>query len=91
MLIQIDIWQWIILFTIYLIFDCLYALYIKAIYDLRPLRASFLSVAMYLLTAYGTIEYISNPYNLIPILTGGFIGTYVTLWWNKKHNDETDK
>jgi hypothetical protein len=46
---------------------------------------------MYLLTAYGTIEYISNPYNLIPILTGGFIGTYVTLWWNKKHNDETDK
>lgn len=90
MLNQIDIWTWIILFCVYLVFDSLYALYIKAISELRPLRASFLSAGMYILTAYGTIEYVNNPINLIPLLAGGFIGTFVTLRWNKKHNGKTD-
>lgn len=76
---QIEIWTWVLLFVIYLFFDSAYVFYIKAVSKSQALKASILSVAMYLLTAYGTIEYIENIANLVPILVGSFLGNYITL------------
>jgi len=79
MLEKVNFVTWLILFLVYLGFDVFYVLYIQAVTDVKPLRASLIGSVMYLLTAYGTIEYIDNFVNLIPILAGGFIGTFVTL------------
>lgn len=90
MLSQINIWSWVVLFLVYLFFDIFYILYIQSVTSVKPLRAANIGVVMYLLTAYGTIEYIDNIYNLVPILTGGWLGSYLTLKWGKQ-NSETDK
>lgn len=84
MLEKISLVTWLVLFIIYILFDALYVLYIQAVTDVKPLKASILGSAMYLFTAYGTIEYIDNFVNLIPILIGGFLGTFVTLKLGKK-------
>ncbi len=76
---KINLLTWLILFVVYTCFDTLYVIYIQAITDVKALKASIIGSVMYLLTAYGTIEYIDNFVNLIPILVGGFIGTFFTL------------
>jgi len=85
---EINITTWIILFCTYLVFDILYVLYIQAVNEYKALKASFLGVFMYLLTAYGTIEYISNFVNVIPIILGSFIGTFVTLKLGKRSSEK---
>lgn len=88
MLSQINIWSWIVLFFIYLFFDIFYILYIQSVTDVRPARAANIGVVMYLLTAYGTIEYIDNLANLIPILLGGWLGSYLTLKLGKRKGEK---
>jgi len=76
---DINLWTWLILFVIYFAFDILYAKYILSVNKLRALKAANLSAVLYLLTVYGTIEYVENVINVIPILLGSWLGTYVSL------------
>jgi len=85
---KISITTWIILLCTYLIFDSLYVLYIQAVNEYKALKASFLGVFMYLLTAYGTIEYISNFVNIIPIILGSGLGTFITIKYLSVKNEE---
>lgn len=89
MLSQVSIWSWFLLFVIYFAFDLCYALYIKSVQDVKPLRAANLSVLLFLLTAYGTIEYVNNFINIIPIIFGAWTGSFLTLKWGQQHS-ETD-
>jgi uncharacterized membrane protein YfcA len=77
-----------LLFTIYFIFDVLSTLYLKAVQELKAIRASNLSTILYLMSVYGTIEYINNFACIIPIAIGGWLGSYVTIKWVKKRNSE---
>lgn len=88
MLAEVNLWSWVILFFIYLFFDIFYILYIQSVTDVRPMRAANIGVVMYLLTAYGTIEYIDNFVNLIPILLGGWLGSYLTLKLGKRKGEK---
>ena len=88
MLNQISIFSWVILFFLYLLFDTLYVLYIQSVTDVKPVRAANIGAIMYLLTAYGTIEFIDNFVNLIPILAGGWLGSYLTLKLGKRKGEK---
>ena len=88
MLSEINILTWALLLVTYLAFDSLYVLYIKAVGKGSALKASFISVFMYLLTAYGTIEYIDNFVNIIPILIGSFGGNFITLKLGKRQSEK---
>lgn len=76
---QINILTWISLFIVYFIIDLLYARYVISVSDLNAFGASNISVVMYLLTAFGTIQYVENFINIIPIAIGAWLGTFVTL------------
>jgi hypothetical protein len=89
MLAEISIGSWVLLFVIYFAFDLCYALYIKSVHEVKPIRAANLSVLLFLLTAYGTIEYVNSFINIIPIILGAWTGSYLTLKWGKRHS-ETD-
>jgi hypothetical protein len=44
---------------------------------------------MYALTAWGTIEYVNNFWNAIPIGLGAWLGTYLTLTNELKKDEQT--
>lgn len=75
------------LFAIYFIFDALSTLYLKAVQELKAIKASNLSTILYLMSVYGTIEYINNFACIIPIAIGGWLGSYVTIKWVKRKSE----
>lgn len=76
---KIDWVTWGILFFVYFLFDILYAQYVIAISKLKPFLSSFISVLMYMLTAYGTIKYVECWINVFPIVCGAWLGTFLTI------------
>jgi hypothetical protein len=86
---DVNILTWAILFFAYLIFDILYTKYILSISKLKAIQAASLSVLMYVSTVYGTIKYLENLWNLIPILFASWLGTFLILRYEirlKKRN-----
>lgn len=67
------------LFTVYLCVDVLYTKYVIAVSKYQALSAANFSLLMYALTAWGTIEYVSNFWYSVPIGLGAWLGTYLTL------------
>ncbi len=88
---NINIGIWAGLFTVYLLCDVLYAKYVLAVSKLDALRAANYSLLMYALTVWGTIEYVQNFYNAIPIGLGAWLGTYITLRVENKKTKEDGK
>ena len=68
-----------LLFVIYFVFDILYAKYILAVNKLRAMRSANISATLYVLSAIGTLGYVDNILYIIPIITGTWLGTYVSL------------
>ena len=79
----IDPLTWIILFFISIIYDVVYTKSILHISRLDAVASANLSVILYLMMAYGTINYVKNFINLIPIALGAWIGTYFILKYEK--------
>jgi hypothetical protein len=84
---DITILNWSVLFAVYLLFDVIYAKYVLALSKLQALRAANFSVIMYILTVYGTIQYVQNPINAIPVALGAWCGTYLTIKNECKSNE----
>lgn len=85
---EVNIWTAILLFGLYLVFDSLYTLYVHAISQYKALRATVLSMVIYLISVYGTIEYINNFVYILPIALGGAIGTYITIRITKRNSEK---
>jgi hypothetical protein len=83
-----NIWTCLLLFIVYFIFDILSTLYLKAVSELKAAKASNLSTILYLMSVYGTIEYINNFVYIIPIAVGGYLGSYITIKWIKKQGEK---
>ena len=75
---------WTVLFFISIIFDIVYTKSVLYISRLIPKKAAITSVLLYLLTAIGTINYVKNPFNLVPICIGAWIGSYFILKYEAK-------
>jgi uncharacterized protein YebE (UPF0316 family) len=70
-----------VVFVVYVLFDILYALYVMCVSGKRAFSASVLSSLLYSLGAYGVMNYLHNPWYLIPLACGAFLGTYVAVRW----------
>lgn len=87
MLKDINIWNCVLLFWIYFLFDVLSTFYLQAVSELKAAKASHLSTVLYLMSVYGTIEYINNFAYILPIAMGGWFGSYVTIKWIKQKSE----
>jgi ABC-type uncharacterized transport system permease subunit len=81
---SVDLWTAIGLFFLYIVVDVMYAFYTLAVTDLKPWRSATIGALMYVLLAAGVISYSSNPWYLIPIGMGSWIGTYIAVSIEKK-------
>lgn len=66
-------------FVVYVFFDILYALYVICVSRRQALAASAISAVLYSLGAYGVMNYLHNPWYLIPLAIGAFLGTYIAV------------
>jgi hypothetical protein len=72
-----------LVFATYVAVDVLYAAYILAVGERRPVLAAALSAVIYGLLAYGIVTYSTNILYLVPLAAGAFTGTYVTVRWQR--------
>jgi hypothetical protein len=89
---EISILTWGGLFAVYLCVDVLYTKYVIAVSKYQAINAANYSLLMYALTAWGTIEYVNNFWNAVPIGLGAWLGTYLTLHnENRKEQERSHK
>lgn len=73
----------IILFVFYLVFDILYAQYIIAVGESKAVKSATISAILIVLSLYGTIEVVKNYWYIIPVAMGCWLGTYLTIKFQK--------
>lgn len=76
------------IFVIYIFIDALYTLYIINVEKRNAFFAASVSALIYSLLAYGIVNYSKNIWYLIPLSSGAFIGTYITVLLNKGEKNE---
>ena len=84
----VDPLTWILLFLVSIVYDIFYTKSVIHISRLDAGAAANLSVLLYLMMAYGTINYVKNFINLIPIAIGAWIGTYGILKYERKQRNK---
>lgn len=67
------------LFLGYAFNDALYAWYTVSVVDKRPVKAAFLSSAMYFMIVLGVLSYVKNILYVIPVIAGSWTGTYFAV------------
>jgi len=73
----------ILIFLTYTIIDMLYAKYIICVNNKQPITAAIITSIIYSLLAFGVVNYSKNILYLIPLASGAFIGTYLTVKFHK--------
>ena len=68
------------IFIGYSLLDWLYTVYTLSIVARRKLLAANVGVALYVLGAYGVVNYVSDWRYVIPMCAGGWVGTYLSVW-----------
>ena len=71
------------IFFTYVIIDILYALYIICVGKRQALYSAALSSVIYSLLAFGVVSYSKNILYLIPLASGAFLGTFLTVKFKK--------
>jgi hypothetical protein len=72
-----------LIFVVYVVIDMLYALYILCVGKHQALAAAAISSILYSLLAFGVVSYSKNILYLIPLASGAFLGTYITVRFKK--------
>jgi hypothetical protein len=86
----IDPFTWVLLFFISIVYDIVYTKSILHISKLNAAAAAHLSVILYIMMAYGTINYVKNFINVIPIIVGAWLGTYGILKYEKHQKNKQE-
>lgn len=81
--------KYIIVFLAVTLVDIIWALYIKAIAQNAVIRAGITATAIYILGEYAILAYTESPIYIIPATLGAFIGTILTVYWNKKEDEKS--
>jgi hypothetical protein len=66
-------------FVAYLLIDAMYAYYTLAITRRQPVAAATVGSLMYVLIAFGILNFVENYLYVIPMVIGSWIGTYVVV------------
>lgn len=72
-----------VLFATYVIIDFVYAAYILYVNRLQAVKAATCSSILYVLLAYGVINYSKNHLYLIPIGVGAWLGSWLLVMKEK--------
>lgn len=77
----------ILVFLLSFVSNFLYAWYVQSIGANQMLKAALLGEAIVITGAVVVINYVKDPFYLIPMVAGGFLGTLLTnkilKLWNK--------
>lgn len=71
-------------FFFYLVVDILYVLYTRYIVEKKPFACANVAGLIYVLVAAGTVSYTSNPWYIIPVGAGSWLGTYIAAKYMNK-------
>ena len=77
-------------FMAYLAIDWLFTEYTLSIVELKKARAANVGALIYLLGAFGVVSYVADPWYVIPMAMGGWLGTYLSVW-AKEHKHTREK
>jgi hypothetical protein len=67
----------------YIIIDGLYAQYTLDVISLKPIKSASIGSLMYILSAFGIINFINNVLYVIPMLIGSWLGTFLIVMYEK--------
>jgi uncharacterized membrane protein YfcA len=73
-------------FSAYCVIDWLSTEYTLAVVELKKMKAANVSAVMYILLAYGVVNYVGDWRFAIPMILGGWLGTYLSVW-RREHDD----
>lgn len=73
----------ILVLFLYIIVDALYVLYTKYIQQNKALASATTGSAMYGLFGFGTMAIVENPWNILFIIIGSWLGTYFMVKFYK--------
>jgi hypothetical protein len=73
-------------FMTYVVIDMLYAWYVICVGARRAYTAATLTAIIYSLLAFGVVSYSKNIWYLVPLASGAFIGTFVTVRFYPEKN-----
>jgi hypothetical protein len=76
---QVNLWIWLALLAGCLVYDYVNANYIRAVAEYDRWKAALTSSFLVVVGGIFTLEYVQNPWNLIPIATGCFLGTLLSF------------
>lgn len=79
-----DILTAIVIFITYIVIDIVYALYVIYVEKRDAFKSGLCSSIIYTLGSYGVITFSKNPWYIIPLATGAFLGTFITVKWQKE-------
>lgn len=63
--------------------DFVWTVYIAAVADKKPLKSAFWSTGTILLGGLAAVEYVKDPWMLIPAGLGAFAATYIAVRYKK--------
>ena len=67
--------------------DWLFTEYTLCIVELKKLKAANVGALIYLLGAFGVVSYVSDPWYVVPMAMGGWLGTYLSVWIKETKNE----
>lgn len=74
-------------FVAYFIYDVLYTSFTLSVTGLKAGRAATISSMLYVIGTVGVLSYVENFLYTIPIIIGGWFGTYITVRREKMKKD----
>jgi hypothetical protein len=81
---DINILLWVALFSGCLVYDFVNARYIRAVAEYDRTKASLTSMFLVAVGGLFTVEYVKNIWNLVPIVLGCGLGTFLSFGFKKK-------
>ena len=73
-----------IIFIVYIFIDVLYALWTIYVNERKALQAACCTSAIYVLIAFGVVNYSKNHWYVIPLASGAFLGTFMGVKFKEK-------
>lgn len=73
-----------LIFIVYTFIDILYTLYVIYVNERNALKAACTTSAIYVLIAFGVVNYSKNPWYVLPLASGAFLGTFVAVKFKEK-------
>lgn len=78
-----------IVFFSTLVADLLWAVYIRRVSEGKSLQAATYSAFIVLLGAIAVASYVENSWYLFPAIVGAFVGTLITIEFDKRKSGKT--